>query len=141
MIVNDKQGKEQMNTNVNSQNQKALQLKQGPHGCNLQLDGKQYLTIKRKTQICYYVMKLAEFGEIYSFIEHTERFSESATRYMFDQLIDGIHYLHSHGIVHRDIKPENLLVNKKGKIIIADFSFAIRMKEIDCDGIFQKKFE
>ena len=49
--------------------------------------------------------------------------------------------MHSHGIVHRDIKPENLLVNKKGKLIIADFSFATRMNEIDCDNIFQKKYD
>jgi 3-phosphoinositide dependent protein kinase-1 len=50
-------------------------------------------------------------------------------------------YLHSNGIVHRDIKPENLLINKKGRIIIADFSFATRMKEMDGDGIFQKNYD
>jgi len=56
-------------------------------------------------------------------------------------LIEGIHYLHSHGIVHRDIKPENLLVNKKGKLIIADFGFATRMNEIECDSIFSKRYD
>ena len=74
-------------------------------------------------------MKLAEYGELYSFIEHSDRFDEQTSRYIFNQLIDGIKYLHSHGIVHRDIKPENLLINKKGKLIIADFSFATRLKE------------
>lgn len=86
-------------------------------------------------------MKLAEFGELYSFIEHTERFDESVTRYLFQQLIEGINYLHSHGIVHRDIKPENLLINKKGKLIIADFSFAIRMNEITSGNFFSRKFD
>lgn len=57
-------------------------------------------------------------------------------RYILDQLLEGMSYLHSNGIVHRDIKPENLLINKKGRIIIADFSFATRLKEIDGDGIF-----
>ena len=72
-------------------------------------------------------MKLAEYGELYSFIEHSDRFNEDATRYILEQLGQGIQYLHSHGIVHRDIKPENILVNKKGRLIIADFSFATRM--------------
>jgi len=52
-----------------------------------------------------------------------------------------VKYLHTHGIVHRDIKPENLLINKKGKLIIADFSFATRMTEIESDNFFQKKFD
>ena len=86
-------------------------------------------------------MKLAEYGEIYSFVEHTERFDENMTRYIFNQLIEGIQYLHSNGIVHRDIKPENLLINKKGKLIIADFSFATRMTEVESDNFFQKKFD
>jgi hypothetical protein len=29
-------------------------------------------------------MKLAEFGELYSFIEHTDRFDEAMTRYLLD---------------------------------------------------------
>ena len=86
-------------------------------------------------------MKLAEFGELYSFIEHTDRFDENMTRYLFQQLIEGVTYLHSHGIVHRDIKPENLLINKKGKLIIADFSFAIRMTEIESGNFFSRRFD
>ena len=100
-----------------------------------------YLTVKRKTSLCYYVMKLAEYGELYSFIEHTDRFDEPMVRYILDQLLEGMKYLHSNGIVHRDIKPENLLINKKGRIIIADFSFATRLKEMDGDGIFQKNYD
>jgi serine/threonine protein kinase len=102
---------------------------------------KEYLVVKRKTELCYYVMKLAEYGELYSFIENTEPFNEHMTRYLLDQLLEAICYLHSHGIVHRDIKPENILINKKGKLIIADFSFATRMQEEDSDNILKKKFD
>ena len=101
----------------------------------------EYFIVKRKSEVCYYVMKLAEFGELYSFIEHTDRFTEDMTRYILDQLVDGMKYLHAHGIVHRDIKPENLLINKKGRIIIADFSFATRMNEIESDELFQKRYD
>lgn len=105
------------------------------------VSSREYLTVKRKVDLCYYVMKLAQYGDLYSFIEHSDRFDENATRYILQQFLDGIHYLHSHGIVHRDIKPENLLVNTKGRLIIADFSFATRMEEIDCDEIFSKKYD
>lgn len=86
-------------------------------------------------------MKLAEFGELYSFIEYTEKLDDQMTRYIFLQLMEGIQYLHTHGIVHRDIKPENLLINSKGRVIIADFSFATRMKEIQSDHFFSKKYD
>lgn len=38
---------------------------------------------------------------------------QDAHRY-FLQLMNGVEYLHSQGIVHRDIKPENLLLNDRG---------------------------
>ncbi|SKA79673.1 Serine/threonine protein kinase [Prosthecobacter debontii] len=37
---------------------------------------------------------------------------------------EALQYAHDHGIVHRDIKPENLLMNKEGKVKIADFGIA-----------------
>ena len=44
-------------------------------------------------------------------------------------MLEGLRYLHSHGIVHRDIKPENLLFDSKNRLIIADFGFALRVTE------------
>ena len=70
-------------------------------------------------------MKLAEFGELYSFIEHTETpFSERMTRYILDQLVEGTRYLHNHGIVHRDIKTLNIFLADEDFIKIGDLGVA-----------------
>ncbi len=40
------------------------------------------------------------------------------------QVCDALQYAHDHGVVHRDIKPENVLLDKEGRVKIADFGVA-----------------
>ena len=40
------------------------------------------------------------------------------------QICSALQFAHDAGIVHRDIKPENILLDKKGRVKIADFGLA-----------------
>jgi serine/threonine protein kinase len=45
------------------------------------------------------------------------------------QVCEALQYAHDAGVVHRDIKPENLLVDKKGRVKIADFGLVKLMSQ------------
>lgn len=58
-----------------------------------------------------------------SWKHNPQRESPLVSRY-FCQLLDGLEYLHSQGIVHKDIKPGNLLLTTDGALKISDLGVA-----------------
>ena len=49
---------------------------------------------------------------------------------LFTQLVQGLKFIHSHGIVHRDIKPENVLIDGTGVLKYADFGYAVDLSRV-----------
>ena len=52
------------------------------------------------------------------------RFTPEQALAIVPPICEALQYAHDHGIVHRDIKPENLLLDKGGRVKIADFGIA-----------------
>jgi predicted Ser/Thr protein kinase len=52
------------------------------------------------------------------------RFTPEQALAIVPPVCEALQYAHEHGIVHRDIKPENLLLDKQGRVKIADFGIA-----------------
>ncbi len=59
------------------------------------------------------------------------RFTPEQALAVVPPVCEALQYAHEHGIVHRDIKPENLLLDKDGRVKIADFGIA---KMLHADG-------
>eukprot|EP01135_Chromosphaera_perkinsii_P009552 Nk52_evm2s1810 gene=Nk52_evmTU2s1810 len=79
----------------------------------------------------YMVVELCD-TELYSYLRNMGRkLRESEAREFLKQIVEGISYLHSFGIIHRDLKLSNLLVTGDKKIKIADFGLAAKLKNVD----------
>ncbi|XP_054826431.1 striated muscle preferentially expressed protein kinase [Eublepharis macularius] len=72
------------------------------------------------------VMELCTGEELLERIARKSSVSESEIRSYMRQVLEGINYLHHHGILHLDIKPENLLLAELGsdQVRICDFGNA-----------------
>ncbi|CDK25894.1 unnamed protein product [Kuraishia capsulata CBS 1993] len=69
------------------------------------------------------VLEYASGGELFDYILEHKYLKDSMACRLFAQLVSGVDYMHSKGLVHRDLKLENLLLDKHRNVIISDFGF------------------
>ncbi|XP_034015870.1 serine/threonine-protein kinase PLK4 [Thalassophryne amazonica] len=77
----------------------------------------------------YLVLEMCHNGEMSRYLkERKMSFSEDEARHFMHQIVKGMLYLHTHGIMHRDLTLSNLLLTNNMNIKIADFGLATQLK-------------
>src|SRR5438128_3812130 len=71
----------------------------------------------------YFSMEFVDGKNVRQLLESNDLPAALALK-IVPQVCDALQYAHDEGIVHRDIKPENILLDKRGRVKIADFGLA-----------------
>jgi len=72
----------------------------------------------------YYLLMEYVDGVSLGQLLRASRVSARETLAIVPQICDALQYAHDQGIVHRDIKPENILLDRRGRVKVADFDLA-----------------
>jgi serine/threonine protein kinase len=71
----------------------------------------------------YFVMEYVEGVTLRRLVQERRLEPREALK-IVPQICEALQFAHDEGVVHRDIKPENILLDKKGRVKIADFGIA-----------------
>jgi len=85
------------------------------------------------------ILELVDGGDIHQFLASTTSYTECMAARHFKQVLQGVHYLHTLGVVHRDLKLDNILLKGEGEVSdlkIADFGLSalVRVNEDGYDA-------
>ncbi|MDP4116468.1 MAG: serine/threonine-protein kinase [Bacteroidota bacterium] len=69
-------------------------------------------------------MEYAEGETLKSLIKRIGPIPEARSKNILKQILEGLNYAHSKGIIHRDIKPSNIIIDKNDNVKIMDFGIA-----------------
>ena len=83
----------------------------------------QSLVTSAATPIYFFLMEFVDGVNLRQLLAGN-RISAREALAIVPQICDALQFAHDQGIVHRDIKPENILMDRRGRVKVADFGLA-----------------
>lgn len=77
----------------------------------------------------YIVMEYVEGMDLKEYIQENHPIPYKKVIDIMSQILSGIAYAHSNGVIHRDIKPHNILIDDDGTVKITDFGIAVALSQ------------
>ena len=77
----------------------------------------------------YFLMEFVDGVNLRQLL-HAGRIAPREALAIVPQICDALQFAHDQGIVHRDIKPENILLDRRGRVKVADFGLAKLVGEV-----------
>ena len=77
----------------------------------------------------YLALSFAGNGDLRSILDdYYESLTPEAIRAVAMEVVSGLGYLHTRGVIYRDLKPENILLGQDGHVLLADFGVSKRLR-------------
>jgi predicted Ser/Thr protein kinase len=80
----------------------------------------------------YFVMEYVDGANLRQAMQ-ARRLGPAEALAIIPQICDALQFAHDEGVVHRDIKPENILLDRKGRVKIADFGLSKLLRKEPAD--------
>jgi serine/threonine protein kinase len=77
----------------------------------------------RSGNFYYFLMEFVDGANLHTLIQDKQP-GPDETRRIVIEVCRALQFAHEEGVIHRDIKPSNILIDKKGRVKIADFGLA-----------------
>lgn len=80
--------------------------------------------IGEEADVIFFVMEFVNGVSLADWMKKQKTISLQHCLYILLQIVDGLEYAYSQGIIHRDIKPANIMIDRTSRVRITDFGLA-----------------